>query len=164
MLLHSDIPIDSIEQDGVMDILFSREEWYEHHHYWYKYLMNHYLDNENMKKVVRSHNRIYFLFIQECLNQYHDVIFLDITDLDEEEKYTCGMLFLPSSITNKQYSVLKENLHYFKQFSSLIIEGGCEIIDIWKTEECTISDDIEGRVFPYYLEETIQELVHSKHK
>lgn len=164
MILHSDTLIDGKVQDGVMDVLFSKEDWYEHYHYWYKYFTSCYLDNENIREEVRDNNHDHFQFIQECLNQYHDIVFLDATDLDEEERYTYGILFLPGFITNEQYNVLEENIHYFKQFTSLAIEGGEETIDIWKSEESTINDIIEGSEFPQYLEEILRGFIKNKHK
>lgn len=164
MILHSVIPIDLEIKDGIMDILFSKNDWYNHHHYFRKYIMAQGFEKEKIRKIRTGNRFELFSTIQFLLNDYQDIIFLDVTDLDDEKKYSNGMFFLPSTITNKQFETLEANISYFEQFNSILIQGGCEIKEIRNYDAMAIHEDIKGIGFEHFLRDTIQELVHVKQK
>lgn len=128
-IIHGEVPIDNINEDGVIDVISSKEAWYEHQAYWIKYLMGYYATDDYLRQWWEKNSKDYFIPIAQCLSTYKDIILLDITDLDEEEKRQMALLLIPESLTEKQYRALEKNTGYLSSYQSILIQGGKAVDD-----------------------------------
>jgi len=86
-IIHGEVPVDYENRNGEIDVISSKENWYNHWIYFRYYLKNYYVTDQLIQQWYKSMNKDYFRLIVQFLSTYKDVIFLDTTDLDEEEKY-----------------------------------------------------------------------------
>ena len=78
-IIHGEVPIDYENLDGKIDVISSKEDWYEHYVYWRNYLNNHYVTDSFMRQWFQRRKSDYFTLIVQCLDSYGDIILLDIT-------------------------------------------------------------------------------------
>lgn len=159
IIIHSD-QLEDGSKDGILDVLFSKKDWYNHWFYWLKYLQTNYMMDIWMRSYVEKAEKSYFEVIKTCLNDYNDIIFLDFTDLDEQSKYSDGFLLIPSDITEKQYKSLEGISDYIKQYKNIVVQGGKKVEEAEDffngLSEFPIEKDITGEEFPIFLKEVLE--------
>lgn len=160
-IIHGEVPIDNENKDGTIDVMSSKDNWYNHWVYWLSYLKKYYLKDDFMRQWCKNGEKDYFLLIIQCLSTYKDIIALDNTDLDEEGSRQMLILFIPESITESQYKVLEENADYFSSYKDILIQGGESVEDseIFFDASCDlpINTYIQGSKFSDFLKDTLKE-------
>lgn len=165
-IICGDIPIDNESKDGVIDVISSKKYWYNHKAYWLKYLRNHYVTDDYLRQWREKNSKDYFIPIVQCLSTYKDIILLDITDLDEEEKHQIALLLIPESMTEKQYKTLEENTDYLSSYQNIFVQGGTSVGDpeifFDSSFELPINENIPGSTFPDFLKDTLQKYLKNQ--
>lgn len=158
-IIHGKVSIDCEDRDGQMDVISSKENWYNHWVYWYHYLRGHFKTDEFMQKWLHMREKHLALTVH-CLDSYGSIILLDVTDLDEEEKCSMAMMFIPKSITEKQYKRLEKISSYLSSYKNILIQGG-KLIENPESffdpfPDLPIDEYIEGSTFSSFLKDTIK--------
>ena len=160
IIVHGDIPIDKENRDGIIDVISSKEYWYNHKAYFLKYLKDYYVTDDFLRQWVKNDSKDYFLQIVQFLSTYKDIVVLDTTDLDEEEKRQDALILIPESITQNQYRALVKNSAYLSSYKSILIQGGKSVEDpdvfFAFSFELPIHENIQGSTFSTFLEDTLE--------
>ena len=118
------------------------------------------------KEWREKNSKDYFIPIVQCLSTYKDIILLDITDLDEEEKHQIALLLIPESMTEKQYKTLEENTDYLSSYQNIFVQGGTSVGDpeifFDSSFELPINENIPGSTFPDFLKDTLQKYLKNQ--
>lgn len=155
------------EGDNLLDIMVSddKKSSYFHLQYIKKYINSAYLDDELLKKIrnMDINGDGATIIMYHILKQYDNIIFMETTS-DNETKRT-GIMNLPDEMSEKQYKKLQELYPYFKNFSSILIQGGLQSSDHMHVTDANFAKEIKGgkiEEIDYYLKTLIKK-VEEKH-
>ena len=136
------------EENSLIDIVTSenKKESYYHALYFKEYLKDHYLEDEELQRIVPKINPLDSLIISNIIyyiiNKYQEVIFMETTQDYSSERY--GVLTLPDEINESQYEKIMSLKDYFKKFQSIMIQGKL-INDGVMVTDSEIKEIIEGQ-------------------
>lgn len=110
-----------------LDIITSadKEESYYHCSYFKKYLETEYLDDAELQRIrpnIKLADGLVTTSIIYYLSKvYNDITFTETTADYTKERY--GVFYLPDEISLEQYQEIEKLQDYFKQFTSILIQG-----------------------------------------
>lgn len=149
-------------EEEPLDIITSTNKQESYYHATYlKYYLNFEYLKDNMLQQVKNRihgsdgiivsNISYYL-----MKKYQDIIFIETTNDNEEERY--GIINFPDSISEIQYQKLKEIFHYLKNFTSILVQGGLKSDGVIVTETTYFKELSQGNIKIENIEDYLKEI------
>lgn len=158
------------DQEKPLDIITSNDKNISYYHATYlkKYLNFEYLEDDTLQQVKHKINGSDGIIVSNItfylMKRYNDIIFMETTKDNEQERY--GIINLPDNISELQYQRLKELFKYLKQFASVLVQGGLKSDGIMVTDvmysNILDTEDIKIENIDEYLQE-IKTKTEEKH-
>lgn len=116
------------DEENSLDIITSKnkQESYYHATYLKYYLDFEYLKDNMLQQVKHRINGSDGIIVSNItyylMKRYNDVVFMETTEDNQEERY--GIINLPDSISEIQYQEIKKLFEYLNKFTCILVQGG----------------------------------------